>query len=271
MPLSSSFLSSTVCARKVTLYWRRSGRPCYTGRFIKKMAYPPFLFPHGVSHAGGRSASDFSMNSILSGRAPGAPSHVHPPNPFFPHMNPFHPAMHGFPNPFFPHHFPPGVPNPANPLAGGGPMEFGGHTRPVRAIEPGQDDVEDDPKVELDQNDLWSEFHNIGTEMGKGKRFYLEQMLMWILFFSSLDYSHHQKWQVSTNSLLSPRKTAVWWNSGVDTIFLSWLVCSAAFLQIVDAGFCQILANIFFTGIQKLLQETVIYYHTVDRAVWRKW
>lgn len=146
------------------------------------MAYPPFLFsPHGAGQATGhRSGSDFSMNSILSGGGAvgvgGTPSHVHPAqNPFFPHMSPFHPAMHGFPNPFFPkfpHHFPGGGPNPNNPLSGGGPLDhqFGGsHTRPVRTIEPGQDDVEDDPKVELDQTDLWGEFHNIGTEMGKKK------------------------------------------------------------------------------------------------------
>ena len=30
-------------------------------------------------------------------------------------------------------------------------------------------DIDDDPKVELDQADLWTDFHGLGTEMGKYK------------------------------------------------------------------------------------------------------
>ena len=37
--------------------------------------------------------------------------------------------------------------------------------RPVRSLEPPDDQVQDDPKVELDCKDLWEQFHNFGTEM----------------------------------------------------------------------------------------------------------
>ncbi|XP_055350664.1 T-box transcription factor TBX3-like isoform X2 [Paramacrobiotus metropolitanus] len=127
------------------------------------MAYPPFLFPPSSAH---RGPPDFSMNSILSG-GPAHPQHSLPGgNPFFPHMPPF--PMHSFSNPFFnkfPAPFPPGAPSGPSLLGGGAPLDFGAHQRPVRTVEPGQDDVEDDPKVELDQTELWTEFHNLGTEM----------------------------------------------------------------------------------------------------------
>ncbi|XP_055350673.1 T-box transcription factor TBX3-like [Paramacrobiotus metropolitanus] len=127
------------------------------------MAYPPFLFPPSSAH---RGPPDFSMNSILSG-SPAHPQHSLPGgNPFFPHMPPF--PMHSFSNPFFnkfPAPFPPGAPSGPSLLGGGAPLDFGAHQRPVRTVEPGQDDVEDDPKVELDQTELWTEFHNLGTEM----------------------------------------------------------------------------------------------------------
>ncbi|OQV25932.1 T-box transcription factor TBX2-B [Hypsibius exemplaris] len=98
-------------------------------------------------------------------------------NPFYAHMSPFHPAMHGFPNPFlkFPHPFgpngngggimPPHGMNPfVHPMAADFAAQHGRTVRPP-VMEPGQDDVEDDPKVDIDTPELWSEFHNNGTEM----------------------------------------------------------------------------------------------------------
>ena len=162
----------------------------------------------GATATATRPASDFSMNSILSSSnsensgknpnshgSPGimAPSPVNPAaaaagmNPFFAHMSPFHPAaMHAaqFGHPFlkFPgpqHHnpFSGGPLNHGHPFGGNSLADFGAHMglppgmRPMRppVIEPGQDDVEDDPKVDIDQPELWSEFHQNGTEMGEGK------------------------------------------------------------------------------------------------------
>lgn len=37
--------------------------------------------------------------------------------------------------------------------------------RSVRSLEPPDDQVQDDPKVELESKDLWEQFHNFGTEM----------------------------------------------------------------------------------------------------------
>ena len=50
---------------------------------------------------------------------------------------------------------------------GGGPGSTGGHgvPRPLRAIQPEEDGVVDDPKVTLEGKDLWERFHKLGTEM----------------------------------------------------------------------------------------------------------
>jgi hypothetical protein len=37
--------------------------------------------------------------------------------------------------------------------------------RPLRSIDPAENEVHDDPKVELDGKDLWEQFHKYGTEM----------------------------------------------------------------------------------------------------------
>lgn len=37
--------------------------------------------------------------------------------------------------------------------------------RPLRAIQPEEDGVVDDPKVTLEGKDLWEKFHKLGTEM----------------------------------------------------------------------------------------------------------
>lgn len=39
------------------------------------------------------------------------------------------------------------------------------HFRHLRALEPPEPDVDDDPKVELESKDLWERFHRLGTEM----------------------------------------------------------------------------------------------------------
>jgi hypothetical protein len=178
-----------------------------------KMAYNPFA---NSNHH--RPASDFSMNSILSSADANGPraatqnTNSHPMgsaiNPFFAaHMSHFHPAMHAFPHPFlskFPHPFAPNGQS-INPFLNGMAAEFGGpaagHHGPMRsvvrpAIEPGQDDVEDDPKVEIDQPDLWSEFHNNGTEMGRLLISHQIQHLQKIHFFPFFTYSDNEKWKV---------------------------------------------------------------------------
>lgn len=38
------------------------------------------------------------------------------------------------------------------------------HLRPLKSLEP-EDEVEDDPKVNLEAKDLWDQFHKVGTEM----------------------------------------------------------------------------------------------------------
>lgn len=37
--------------------------------------------------------------------------------------------------------------------------------RPLRAIQPEEDGIVDDPKVTLEGKDLWEKFHKLGTEM----------------------------------------------------------------------------------------------------------
>lgn len=48
--------------------------------------------------------------------------------------------------------------------AGGGSTGHG-VPRPLRAIQPEEDGVVDDPKVTLEGKDLWERFHKLGTEM----------------------------------------------------------------------------------------------------------
>ncbi|OWF44321.1 T-box transcription factor TBX2b-like isoform X2 [Mizuhopecten yessoensis] len=39
------------------------------------------------------------------------------------------------------------------------------HPRPIRSLEPPEQDVQDDPKVDLEGKDMWEQFHKVGTEM----------------------------------------------------------------------------------------------------------
>lgn len=61
----------------------------------------------------------------------------------------FHPALHGHHHPHHPHHH-------------GGPHQQ--HLRSLKSLEP-EEDVEDDPKVNLEAKELWDQFHKLGTEM----------------------------------------------------------------------------------------------------------
>jgi len=47
----------------------------------------------------------------------------------------------------------------------GGSTGHGVGPRPLRAIQPEEDGVVDDPKVTLEGKDLWERFHKLGTEM----------------------------------------------------------------------------------------------------------
>lgn len=50
-------------------------------------------------------------------------------------------------------------------LTPGDLLHPGLHPRQLRALEPPEQEVNDDPKVELDGKDLWGKFHGTGTEM----------------------------------------------------------------------------------------------------------
>lgn len=39
------------------------------------------------------------------------------------------------------------------------------HPRPLRSLEPPEQDVHDDPKVDLEGKEMWEQFHKYGTEM----------------------------------------------------------------------------------------------------------
>ena len=81
-------------------------------------------------------------------------------------------AAHSGMSPFGPHH-----PGPSNigeliaaqqqaALCAAAAAAASRLPRPLAPPEPmGQEDVQDDPKVELDCKDLWDRFHDLGTEM----------------------------------------------------------------------------------------------------------
>ncbi|XP_013788318.2 T-box transcription factor TBX3-like, partial [Limulus polyphemus] len=105
------------------------------------MAYHPFLLPPN------RQPPDFSVSTLLT-----------QPN-YFPL-----PLPHPYPAAPFPK-------LPA-PLTGGSPyitaddvLGQSGHFRPLRTLEPEEDGVQDDPKVNLECKELWEQFHGLGTEM----------------------------------------------------------------------------------------------------------
>lgn len=123
-----------------------------------KMAYHPFLqLPR---------QTDFSVSSLLtaasSAPAPAAPGY-------------FPAALFGGQNP----HCYPGLPKMGHPHVGhpyttaedvvmaavAAHNHHPAMVRPLRAIQPEEDGVVDDPKVTLEGKDLWEKFHKLGTEM----------------------------------------------------------------------------------------------------------
>lgn len=138
------------------------------------MAFHPFFLSAAAGAAAAAAPSsgrttDFSMHSILSQPGPG--------------------GTPGAPSPFLPIEcFPPGAPHMfAGPTMGGlAPGTLGAglargvpptltpedvlavqFSRPplLRPMEPEDDGVRDDPKVNLEGLDLWEKFHASGTEM----------------------------------------------------------------------------------------------------------
>jgi T-box protein 2 len=108
------------------------------------MAYNPFLL-------GLHRPADYSMNSILAAAQSqymsGAGGIAHPaamPPSILPKLQQT-------------------VARSVNPAD----MFLGAHhiPRPLRTLEPPEQDVHDDPKVELESKELWEQFHKLGTEM----------------------------------------------------------------------------------------------------------
>lgn len=143
------------------------------GGKLKTMAYHPFLqLPR---------QTDFSVSSLLtaasnttspSSGSPGAPgyfpaaalaafggqNHGCYPGTLIPKLN--HPH---------PHHALSGHPyTTAEDVVLAAVAAHNHHpamVRPLRAIQPEEDGVVDDPKVTLEGKDLWEKFHKLGTEM----------------------------------------------------------------------------------------------------------
>lgn len=78
-----------------------------------------------------------------------------------PHYLPGEPAVPQGPAPFFPGSLPVRIKPPFGPEAMYGPRTAYPFLRP----DPDESTVKDDPKVELDGQELWSEFHQYDTEM----------------------------------------------------------------------------------------------------------
>ena len=94
---------------------------------------------------------------------PGMPMHPAAPRPDFP-FPALHPGMHPGFSPLGPTN---SFSTPAGFTGGMFPrlpgLPFGG--MPPRMPMPEEENVQDDPKVTLEQKDLWDQFHKYGTEM----------------------------------------------------------------------------------------------------------
>ncbi|CAN7987868.1 unnamed protein product, partial [Ixodes pacificus] len=132
------------------------------------MAFHPFLLSAPGAQAPSARTTDFSMHSILSQSGP--PNAAAAASPFLP-LDCF--SAGSMPHPLFPGGpLGPGLP-PGLGLVRTGPppltpedvlsVQF----RPplLRPMEPEDDGVRDDPKVNLDGLDLWEKFYASGTEM----------------------------------------------------------------------------------------------------------
>lgn len=154
---------------------------------VKNMAYHPFLQLQ-------TRQTDFSVSSLLTAAAnssSGGPTTASPPTPagFFPSaatLAAFNSAAQSGPHGCYPGTLIPKLSShPHHPahhpaLAGhayttaedvvlaaavAAHNHHPGMVRPLRAIQPEEDGVVDDPKVTLEGKDLWEKFHKLGTEM----------------------------------------------------------------------------------------------------------
>lgn len=124
-----------------------------------KMAYHPaasFLL---------QRPTDFSVSSLLTAGAGTTGSAAStPPHPGYP----FPPAL--YPGSLIRPHGHPYTTAEDVVLAAAAAAAASHHhhpamVRPLRAIQPEDDGVVDDPKVTLEGKDLWEKFHKLGTEM----------------------------------------------------------------------------------------------------------
>eukprot|EP00920_Eleutheroschizon_duboscqi_P026007 GHVT01064327.1.p1 GENE.GHVT01064327.1~~GHVT01064327.1.p1 ORF type:complete len:134 (+),score=6.68 GHVT01064327.1:45-446(+) len=114
------------------------------------MAYNPFLaLPR---------CSDYNMGSLLAAQ----PQYLHAAAGMAAAHLQHHPGMSGLSSSILPK-LQQTVARSLNPAD----MFLGGHhiPRPLRTLEPPEQDVHDDPKVELESKELWQQFHTLGTEM----------------------------------------------------------------------------------------------------------
>lgn len=141
------------------------------GKERDTMAYHPFLqLPR---------QTDFSVSSLLTAANSNQTNNTSPNNSFYPAAAL---AAFGSQNP----HCYPGAllpklshPHAHHPLSGhpyttaedvvlaavAAHNHHPAMVRPLRAIQPEDDGVVDDPKVTLEGKDLWEKFHKLGTEM----------------------------------------------------------------------------------------------------------
>lgn len=95
--------------------------------------------------------------AALTGSAAGPHSHLYP-SGLFPKLGPHH-------HPHHPH--PLGTPytTAEDVVLASVAHQLHPAMRPLRALQPEDDGVVDDPKVTLEGKDLWEKFHKLGTEM----------------------------------------------------------------------------------------------------------
>ncbi|XP_013790260.1 T-box transcription factor TBX3-like [Limulus polyphemus] len=105
------------------------------------MAYHPFLLTPS------RHPPDFSVNTVLTQ----------------PHYFPL-PLPHPYPTAPFPK-LPASLPGAPPYMTADDVLSQGRHLRQLRTLEPEEDGIQDDPKVNLESKELWEEFHALGTEM----------------------------------------------------------------------------------------------------------
>nr|XP_018914132.1 PREDICTED: optomotor-blind protein isoform X3 [Bemisia tabaci] len=107
-----------------------------------------------------RPSTDFSVSSLLTG----SPGSAHS-NPGLPHSPYPFPPLGCFPK--LPPHPPVSAYTTAEDVVLAAAVAHHAHpmVRPLRAIQPEDDGIVDDPKVTLEGKDLWEKFHKLGTEM----------------------------------------------------------------------------------------------------------